>query len=103
MGRIFVYALYIHPGWQGIGVGTALLERLREIFPTAQSMRLEVLQPNAKAIGFYAARDFRVMRNIRRTGVPALVMQRAIEPLAPTPTWSAVLSVKLQELRRLWS
>ena len=102
-GTIRVHMLYVRPSWQRMGVGTVLLERLPEIFPSASRISLEVLHQNNDAMRFYEALNFQIARHVRnaqRTGVPAWIMKKAVVPTAPT--WSALLSVKLRDLRRPW-
>ena len=53
-------ALYVAPGLQGRGVGSALLERAEEARP--DGFRLWVFQENRRARRFYEARGCRLIR-----------------------------------------
>ena len=53
-------ALYVAPGLQERGVGSALLERAEEARP--DGFRLWVFQENRRARGFYEARGCRLIR-----------------------------------------
>ena len=52
--------LYVSPGSQGQGIGTALLEAAKARSPGG--LRLWVFQPNAGAIRFYERHGFRAVR-----------------------------------------
>ena len=56
--EIILYSLYVHPEWQGKGIGSALLDAVIAGHPRAQAIRLEVLKDNAAAIAWYRARGF---------------------------------------------
>ena len=51
--------LYVHPRFQGRGIGSALLERAKELSP--QGFRLWVFQRNEEARRFYERRGLRVV------------------------------------------
>jgi GNAT superfamily N-acetyltransferase len=55
-----LHALYVAPGLQGRGVGSALLERAEESRP--DGFRLWVFQENRRARRFYEARGCRLIR-----------------------------------------
>jgi ribosomal protein S18 acetylase RimI-like enzyme len=54
--------LYVRPGHQGRGVGSALLERAKVLSP--RRLELAAFQENTRARAFYEARGF---REVRRT------------------------------------
>jgi GNAT superfamily N-acetyltransferase len=54
--------LYVRPGHQGRGVGSALLERAKTLSP--RRLELATFQENMRAQAFYEARGF---REVRRT------------------------------------
>ncbi|MBV9755388.1 MAG: GNAT family N-acetyltransferase [Hyphomicrobiales bacterium] len=57
-GLVTLGRLYVRPGCQGQGLGTAMLRACETWFPQGRSMRLEVETKNAKARSFYAKRGF---------------------------------------------
>lgn len=52
--------LYVHPGAQRSGVGTALLEKAKELSP--QGIELHTHQQNVSACVFYEEQGFRAVR-----------------------------------------
>lgn len=52
--------LYVEPGDQGSGVGSALLAHAKQLHP--RGLSLFTLQRNARARAFYEARGFRAVR-----------------------------------------
>lgn len=56
--EIILYSLYVHPEWQGKGIGSALLDAVIAGHPRAKAIRLEVLKDNAAAIAWYRAKGF---------------------------------------------
>ena len=54
--EVILYSLYVHPHWQGKGIGSALLDAVITGHPQAKAMRLEVLNDNAAAIAWYRTR-----------------------------------------------
>lgn len=56
--EIILYSLYVHPEWQGKGIGSALLDAVIAGHPEAKAIRLEVLKDNAAAIAWYQTRGF---------------------------------------------
>ncbi len=55
--RSFLHHLYVRPGWQGRGIGTALLKAVLEA--CEDRVRLKCLLKNRKALGFYERRGWR--------------------------------------------
>jgi GNAT superfamily N-acetyltransferase len=56
--EVILYGLYVHPEWQGKGIGSALLDAVVARFPDARAVRLEVLKDNAAAVTWYQAKGF---------------------------------------------
>jgi GNAT superfamily N-acetyltransferase len=56
VGEGFVQQLYILPGYQGLGIGSALLEKAIELAP--DGLELWAFQQNERARGFYERRGF---------------------------------------------
>lgn len=56
--EIILYSLYVHPEWQGKGIGSALLDAVVADHPMAKAIRLEVLKDNAAAIAWYQTKGF---------------------------------------------
>ncbi len=101
-GRIFVYALYVRPDWQGQGIGAALLDRMWEVFPAGASMKLEVLEKNTGGIRFYERLGFHRLRRIRNahgSGQPALLMRKLATPR--TASWWFPLAVRRRAIAGL--
>lgn len=85
-GRLFVSMLYVHPNWQRMGIGSVLMERLRELSPPSRSIRLEVLTQNTGAISFYRSLGFQVIsqvQNAQGTGATAVLMENTIQSIVP--------------------
>ena len=58
-----IWKLYVRPGTQGTGVGSALLAALIEQAPPGcRAVRLEYVDGNERAAGFYAAHGFVELR-----------------------------------------
>lgn len=62
--------LYVRPSMQGQGVGSLLLVEMESAFPNAQNLRLEVVEKNAKAVGFYESRDYIRTGRLENWGAP---------------------------------
>ena len=56
--EVILYSLYVHPDWQGQGIGSALLDAVIAGHPEAKAIRLEVLKDNAAAIAWYRTKGF---------------------------------------------
>lgn len=80
--EIVLYLLYVHPDWQGQGVGSTLLAAAIAKHPTAKAMRLEVLKDNAPAIAWYKSKGFQVYGDTKyatgTSGIAALYMDKAL-------------------------
>jgi ribosomal protein S18 acetylase RimI-like enzyme len=101
-GRIFVYALYVRPDWQGQGIGAALLDRMWEIFPTGASIKLEVLEKNTVGIRFYERVGFHRLRrvsNAHGSDQPALLMCKLATPRMAS--WWFPLAVRRRTIAAL--
>ncbi|MBV9978207.1 MAG: GNAT family N-acetyltransferase [Hyphomicrobiales bacterium] len=57
-GLVTLARLYVRPGCQGRGLGTAMLRACETWFPQGRLMRLEIETKNARARAFYAKRGF---------------------------------------------
>ena len=57
-GRVWIWMLYVHPKYQSLGIGHALLTLVVEHYAKAQSFQLEVLAKNKKGIEFYERQGF---------------------------------------------
>jgi GNAT superfamily N-acetyltransferase len=60
LGDHMLYHLYVHPGAQGIGAGSALLEQAKQRRP--DGFTFWVFQKNERARRFYEARGCSVVR-----------------------------------------
>jgi putative acetyltransferase len=52
----FVDKLFLAPHWQGLGIGSALVEKAKDLFP--QGLELHCAQQNYSACHFYEAHGF---------------------------------------------
>jgi ribosomal protein S18 acetylase RimI-like enzyme len=81
--EIVLYMLYVHPEWERLGIGTALVDGVIAAYRHAKAIRLEVLKDNAAAIAWYASRGFQVYGETpHATGTPnvaALYMDKPID------------------------
>jgi ribosomal protein S18 acetylase RimI-like enzyme len=80
---VLLSQLYVRPGRQGQGIGGLLLDEIIDSFPDAAVVRLEVEPANEKAVAFYRVQGFvEVGRTGNcgkdQSGIPALVMERAL-------------------------
>ncbi len=57
-GVVFLERLYVRPGAQSAGIGSALFEALLRMLPDTHGMRLEVFSENPRAIEFYRRLGF---------------------------------------------
>ena len=80
---IILYMIYVHPEWQGHGVGSALLDRVIADYPGAKTIRLEVLRDNAAAIGWYKSKGFEIYGETKNAtgtaGAAALYMDKTLD------------------------
>jgi ribosomal protein S18 acetylase RimI-like enzyme len=80
--EVILYGLYVHPDWQGKGIGSALLDAVIADHPEAKAIRLEVLKDNAAAIAWYQAKGFESYGGTENaTGmadVPSLYMDKRL-------------------------
>jgi ribosomal protein S18 acetylase RimI-like enzyme len=79
---VMLHQLYVHPDFQGRGIGKALLEEVEESFPEARMLRLEVEEANRAAIAFYRANGFLPAGTTSDCGggsdLPALVLEKKV-------------------------
>ena len=80
---VALHQLYVHPNFQGRGIGGMLLDEIIESFHDAERLRLEVEEANGRAIAFYRAQGFvEVGRTAncgaRNSGLPALIFERSL-------------------------
>jgi len=79
---ILLNQLYVRPDCQRQGIGQSLLDEIEASFPEARTLRLEVEEANAPAIGFYEANGFRPAgRTVDcggGSGIPALVLEKQL-------------------------
>ena len=66
-GQINLWMLYIDPAFQGRGIGSLLLAAAVESYTDANRIRLEVLQPNTKAIEWYRQRGFEIYNSATKS------------------------------------
>lgn len=78
-GTAGLVRLYVHPARWGEGIGSRLLERLEETLD-ADRLRLGVMAPNERAVGFYRSRGFERVDAVHddELDVEALVMEKAL-------------------------
>jgi ribosomal protein S18 acetylase RimI-like enzyme len=97
LGQAKLHMLYVHPSFQRRGIGGSLLDYTPEIFPWANAIKLDVLEPNAKAIRLYEACGFRHLgprRAMPFATVPVISMQRDLP--RQTPWHRALLNYAVQ-------
>jgi ribosomal protein S18 acetylase RimI-like enzyme len=78
-GRTKLHMLYVHPEFQGRGIGPSFLDYAPEIFPWAYAMKLDVLESNVSAIRVYERCGFRRIgkpHSMKFATVPVVSMQR---------------------------
>lgn len=77
-----VSAMYILPEYQGLGIGRKLMDALLERMTDCTQIRLQVLEGNDSAIGFYRHLGFRFTGEVEMTKYssvhPALWMARTV-------------------------
>lgn len=78
-----LHQLYIHPLWQGQGIGTDLFAEIETCFPDADRMHLEVTVENERAFDFYTKVGFREIGRIDNVGppgakLPAILMEKSL-------------------------
>lgn len=85
-GRPMLWTLYVHPRYQGRGIGKALLDKTATAL-AARSLDVEVLPGNSRAIAFYEREGFVTVGmnwDAASTGEPALVMSKELPSHART-------------------
>jgi ribosomal protein S18 acetylase RimI-like enzyme len=80
--EIILYSLYVHPDWQGRGIGSLLLDAAIAGLPGAKAIRLEVLKDNAQAITWYQAKGFDTYGDTEHatgtTGIASVYMDKQL-------------------------
>lgn len=62
MGQAELIAIYIHPEYQGKGIGTALLQKGIDLFhPNIKEIMVNVEKENTIGLTFYKAKGFKVL------------------------------------------
>jgi ribosomal protein S18 acetylase RimI-like enzyme len=80
---VMLHQLYVHPSFQGEGIGKMLLDEIEDSFPDARTLRLEVEAANTSALAFYRANGFVQAGETSncgsdQSGIPALVLEKVI-------------------------
>ena len=80
-GRVALLKLYVHPAFQGKGIGSSLFAEIETCFPEARVLSLEVDIANRNAIAFYEAHGMRITGRTENcgsteSGIPAHVMEK---------------------------
>ncbi|MEM7214241.1 MAG: GNAT family N-acetyltransferase [Pseudomonadota bacterium] len=81
--EIFMHQLYVHPDFHGGKTGLHLLIEIENAFMDAETLALEVLPSNIRAIGFYEKYGFKRTGEERSdcggmAGVPSIVMEKPV-------------------------
>lgn len=81
---VMLHQLYVHPAFQGKGIGKMLLDEIRDSFPDARTLRLEVEAANTAALAFYRANGFvqagaTANCGSPQSGIPAMVLEKALD------------------------
>ena len=58
---VFMNRLYVHPDFQGQGIGKRLLTAAFEFFPEAKKIRVECEKKNGSGCGFYLKQGFEII------------------------------------------
>jgi outer membrane biosynthesis protein TonB len=94
MRPLFVEEIAIHPGYQGLGIGSFVIEQLEHLarLRGCTHLVLEVAENNNKALSFYRARSFyqldaAIFLAKKLTSEPELLPPRPLR--APRPTSDA--------------
>ena len=81
---VMLHQLYVHPSFQGKGIGKMLLDEIEDNFPDARTLRLEVEAENKSALAFYRASGFvqagaTANCGSPQSGIPAMVLEKALD------------------------
>jgi ribosomal protein S18 acetylase RimI-like enzyme len=81
---VMLHQLYVHPSFQGKGIGKMLLDAIEDSFPDARMLRLEVEAENTPALAFYRANSFIQAGETAncggpQSGIPAMVLEKALD------------------------
>ncbi|WP_367714636.1 GNAT family N-acetyltransferase [Nitratireductor sp. GISD-1A_MAKvit] len=81
--EICLHQLYVHPQFQGRGIGMALFSEIAQCFPQAREISLEVEEANSRARAFYEHLGFVEMGRSDDCGgagfdLPALIYRRPV-------------------------
>lgn len=81
--ELYLSRLYVRPQYQGMGVGTRLLNAAIESYPDATIIRLEVEQQNAKGHSYWRKQKFvDIGTNIEQIGtdrIAVITMERKLK------------------------
>jgi GNAT superfamily N-acetyltransferase len=76
LGRDQVHAVFVHPAWQGRGIGTSLMEVV-ESEARARGERGLILYASVSAVPFYEAGGWRTVREHRDGDARLVVMTKS--------------------------
>ena len=81
-GVLSIDRLYVHPAYQGNGLGKMLLECALGEFQSAKKLRLEVFRDNLRGLDFYRKRGFTItgkkQERIEGLLLDSLVMEKEV-------------------------
>jgi GNAT superfamily N-acetyltransferase len=84
LGRDQVHAVFVHPAWQGRGIGTSLMEAV-ESEARARGERDLILYASLSAVAFYEANGWRTVREHRDGDARLVVMAKPLVEQHPRP------------------
>lgn len=83
-GKASLHQLYVRPEVQVQGIGTMLLAEIEMAFPSVNTMRLEVIERNAKSVRFYERKGYAQVGRSEDWGDPSckepvIIMEKSLE------------------------